>query len=350
MKILITGGAGMAGSHAAEYFAAKKNSRVMVLDNLCRSSLFGCKRRSVEFNWEYLRRFSNVRRIIGDIRDLALLKKTLSGGVDAVIHAAGQPGVPSSIRMPEEDFSVNAAGTLSLLEAVRKYSPRAGVIFCSTNKVYGENVDGIPSRKTASRYVYREQPKGVTETMPVDNTGHTPYGASKLCADIYVQEYGRIFGLNTAVFRMSCIYGTRQFGFEEQGWVAWFAAAALLGRGVTIYGDGRQVRDLLYAADLSEAFDKCLASPGKNMRGEVYNIGGGKDNTVSLREMLFKLERLSGRRIKTRFAPWRQSDQKVYISDTSKAARMLGWKPRVGVDDGIARLFKWTKENIGMFR
>lgn len=350
MRILITGGAGLVGSAAAEHFAARKGNRVIVLDNLCRSRLFGCRRRSVEFNWEYLRRFPNVRRIKADIRDRDAVRRVLRGGVDAVIHAAGQPGVPSSVRMPEEDFSANAAGTLALLEAVKRYSPRAGLIFCSTNKVYGENADAVPLRRRVSRYVYRDNRKGIKETMPVDNTGHTPYGASKLCADIYVQEYGRLYGLKTAVFRMSCIYGIRQFGFEEQGWVAWFAAAALLGRTVTIYGDGRQVRDLLYVSDLAKAFDNCLRGRPCCMRGEVYNIGGGKNNTLSLMEMLQKLEVLSGRPVKRRFAPWRQSDQKIYISDTSKAGRMLGWKPRVGVDEGIAKLFKWTRENIRLFR
>lgn len=350
MKVLITGGAGLVGSAAAEYFAARKGSRVTVLDNLCRSRLFGCPRRSVEFNWEYLRRFPNVRRIKADIRDRDALRLALRGGVDAVIHAAGQPGVPSSIRMPEEDFSLNTSGTLYLLEAVRKHSPRAGFILCSTNKVYGENAGSLPLRGLARKYVYADGRKGIAESMPVDNTGHTPYGVSKLCADLYAQEYGRIYGIKTAVFRMSCIYGARQFGFEEQGWVAWFTAAALLGREITIYGDGRQVRDLLYVSDLARAFDNCLRKGKACMRGEVYNIGGGRENSFSLLQMLLKLEALSGRRIKRRFAPWRRSDQKIYISDTSKAARMLEWKPGVGVDEGLDRLFRWTRENIRLLR
>ncbi len=336
------------GSNAAEYFAARKGNRVTVLDNLCRSSLFGSRRRSVEFNWDYMRRFPNIRRIKADVRDGDAVKAAMRGGVEAVIHAAGQPGVPSSVRTPEADFSLNAAGTLCLLEAVRKYSPRAGFILCSTNKVYGENAAALPLRRLGGRYVYADGRKGITESMPVDNTGHTPYGVSKLCADLYAQEYGRIYGLKTAVFRMSCIYGARQFGFEDQGWVAWFAAAALLDRKITIYGDGRQVRDLLYVSDLARAFDDCLRRGERCMRGHVYNIGGGIGNSFSLLQMLKKLEALSGRRIKRRFAPWRRSDQKIYVSDTSRAARMLRWEPSVGVDEGLDRLLRWTRENIGM--
>lgn len=213
MKVLITGGAGLVGSHAAEYYA-NKGDDVVVIDNLMRSSLFGYNKESVEFNWNYLAQFDKIKRIKGDIRNEEDVKKALGGGVDAVIHTAGQPGVPLSVRIPREDFSINAYGTLNVLECTRQISPKAAFVYCSTNKIYGENVDTITLEEKETRYVYKSK-KGVSEELSMDLTGHTPYGVSKLVGDLYTQEYAHIYGMKTAVFRMSCLSGNTRIATEE---------------------------------------------------------------------------------------------------------------------------------------
>jgi len=344
MRILITGGAGLVGSHCAEYFA-KKQDKVIVLDNLMRSELFDYDKKSVEYNWNYLADFKNISRIKGDVRERDDVLRAIGEGVDVVIHTAAQPGVSSSVRNPREDFSINALGTLNVLECLRKKSKDAVFIYTSTNKVYGENVDRIPLKELETRYVY-DGIKGVSDEMNTDLTGHTPYGVSKLCGDLYTQEYAHIYGMKTGVFRMSCIYGIRQFGFEDQGWVAWFIIAALRNLPINIYGDGKQVRDLLYVTDLIEAFDKFIKS---DLKHGIFNIGGGENNTISLLEFLEKLEKLTEKKPKINFSDWRPSDQKVYISDISKIKEKLNWQPKVSIDEGIKRLIDWIKKNESYF-
>lgn len=344
MRILITGGAGLVGSHCAEYFA-KKDNQVTILDNLMRSNLFGYDKKSVEYNWNYLAKYKNIKRIKGDVRNKKDVLEAIGGGVDAVIHTAGQPGVPLSIRIPKEDFDINAFGTLNVLECLRQKCPTACFIYTSTNKVYGENVDKIPLAEKQTRYIYKGI-KGVSEKMPTDLTGHTPYGVSKLVGDLYTQEYAHIYGMRTAVFRMSCIYGIRQFGFEDQGWVAWFVIANLFNKPITIYGDGRQVRDLLYVADLVKAFEKFING---NFQHEIFNIGGGPENTTSLLEFIMEIEKITGKKTKLNFSDWRPSDQKVYISDINKVKEKLSWQPKVTVSEGIRKLIKWIKENENYF-
>ncbi len=345
MKILVTGGAGMVGSHTAEYYA-KKGDEVIVLDNLMRSKLFGYNKESVEFNWNYLKQYKNIKLIKGDVRNKDDVLGALGDGVDAVIHTAGQPGVPSSVRDPREDFSINAYGTLNVLECVRNVSPDAAFVYCSTNKVYGENVDKIKLEEKDKRYVYKNI-RGIPEDLGIDLTGHTPYGASKFTGDIYVQEYGHIYGMKTAAFRMSCTYGTHQYGFEDQGWVAWFVIAALLGKPITIYGDGKQVRDLLYAADLVKAFDSFIESDLKG--SHVFNIGGGPENTASLLEFLDKIGKITGKKIDISYDDWRPSDQKVYISNIDKLKKILNWEPEVTVDEGVEKIVNWVLKNRGIF-
>jgi len=346
MRILVTGGAGLVGSHCAEFFALHSpKNKVVVLDNLMRSQIFGYDKKSVEFNWIYLKKFRNIKRIKGDVRNEKEVKEAIGKGVDVVIHTAGQPGVPSSVRMPGEDFSINAFGTLNVLEAARKKSTDITFIYCSTNKVYGENVDSIPLIEKAKRYAFKGV-VGVSEQMPTDLTGHTPYGVSKLSGDLYVQEYSRIYKMKTAVFRMSCTYGSRQFGFEDQGWVAWFIIAALFRKLITIYGNGKQVRDMLYVDDLVDAFYRFIQS---DLKSGVFNIGGGPHNTISLLELLSELETLTGRMPKVNFKDWRPSDQKVYISDTTKLEKSLHWKAKVTVKEGIKKLYDWTREHESYF-
>jgi len=345
MRVLVTGGAGLVGSHTAEYYA-KKGDEVIVLDNLMRSSLFGYDKESVEFNWNYLAQIDNIKRIKGDIREEKDVMNALGKGVDVAIHTAGQPGVPLSAKIPREDFSINAYGTLNVLECTRQVSPKAAFIYCSTNKVYGENVDTIPLEEKETRYTYKSK-KGVPEGLSVDLTGHTPYGASKYTGDIYTQEYGHIYGMKTAVFRMSCIYGTRQFGFEDQGWVAWFVIANLTGQPIVIYGNGKQVRDLLYVEDLVEAYDKFINS---SVTHDVFNIGGGPRNTTSLLEFISLVEQKTGIKFrKIEHKEWRPSDQRVYISDISKVSKALDWKPKINPEKGLERLIEWVGANTKFF-
>jgi CDP-paratose 2-epimerase len=347
MRILITGGAGLVGSHCAEFFAiSNPKNKVIVLDNLMRSRIFGYDKASVEFNWNYLKKFKNIERIKGDVRNDKDVARAIGKGLDVLIHTAGQPGVPSSVRMPKEDFSINAYGTLNVLEAARKKSRDTVIIYCSTNKIYGENVDKIPLKELEKRYIY-DGVAGVSESMSVDSTGHTPYGVSKLTGDLYVQEYSYIYKMKTAVFRMSCTTGTRQFGFEDQGWVAWFIIATLFNKPITIYGNGKQVRDMLYVDDLVDAFDRFINS---DLERGLFNIGGGPSNTISLLEFLDELEALLGKKPKVNFADWRPSDQKVYISDTSKLEKTLNWKIKVSVKDGIKKLTEWVKANENYFK
>ncbi len=344
MKVLITGGAGLVGSHAAEYFANRGN-QVIVFDNLMRSKLFGYDKKSVEYNWKYLADLKNITCIKGDVRSEPDVKKALGKGVDLVIHAAGQPGVAYSIKDPLEDFSINAFGTLNVLECIRKICKNATFLYCSTNKVYGENVTKIALEELDSRYIYKDI-KGVNEEMITDLTSHTPYGVSKLTGDLYAQDYANIHNMRIAVFRMSCIYGTRQFGFEDQGWVAWFTIASFLNKPIIIYGDGKQVRDILYVDDLVSAYEMFLNS---NLKQGLYNIGGGPDNTLSLLEFIEQLGLLAGERPHYSFSDWRASDQKVYISDISKIKKELNWQPKISVKEGLGRLADWVKENKHYF-
>lgn len=345
MRVLVTGGAGMVGSHAAERWA-KQGHRVTVLDNLMRSKLFRSARESVEYNWRMLEERGDIRLVKGDIRNPQDVSTAVGDGVDVVLHAAGQPGVGFSMEHPDEDFSINALGTLQVLECVRQRAPKAVVLYCSTNKVYGTNVDGIPITELERRYTFRDGFAGVSEQLSVDLAGHTPYGVSKLAGELYVQDYAHTYGMRTAVFRMSCIFGTRQFGFEDQGWVAHFAISTVLGRPITIYGNGKQVRDVLYVDDLIEVYDRFIQS---ELRHGVFNIGGGPQQTLSLKELLDLLEQLTGKRSPVTFRDWRPSDQKVYISDISRAQATLQWAPRTSIVEGLDRLVRWVEEHRGLF-
>ncbi|MCM8801502.1 MAG: NAD-dependent epimerase/dehydratase family protein [Candidatus Omnitrophica bacterium] len=346
MRLLITGGAGLVGSHCAEFFARKNpKNEIIVLDNLMRSRIFGYDKKSVEFNWDYLKKFKNINLIKGDIRIKGDVLKAIGKGVDVVIHTAGQPGVPSSLRKPLEDFSINTYGTLNVLEIARKKPKDTVFIYCSSNKVYGENVNKIPLRELEKRYSYIGI-KGISEEMPIEVAGHTPYGVSKLAGDLYVQEYGYMYKMKTGVFRMSCIYGTRQFGFEEQGWVAWFIIATLFNKPITIYGNGKQVRDMLYVDDLVDAFDRFIES---NLSHGLFNIGGGPDNTISLLEFLDELETLTGKRPKVKFSDWRPSDQRVYISDNTRLKKMLNWSVKTPLKEGLRKLTDWVSANKEYF-
>jgi len=344
-KILVTGGAGFIGSYVVEYYA-KKKEEVIVLDNLSRTEILGKVVGNHFFNWNYLKQYRNVKLVKGDVRNFEQVKE-VAKDVDAIIHVAAQVAVTTSITNPRIDFEINALGTFNILEVARLED--ASLVFTSTNKVYGENVNKIPVIEKETRYEYADPSfkEGIPETFPIDLTGHSPYGCSKLAADIYVQDYAHTYGIKTGVFRMSCIYGKRQFGVEDQGWVSWFAIATLTGKPITIYGDGKQVRDVLYVEDLIDAFDKFLNS---NLRHEVFNIGGGPKNTLSLLELLEMLKRMSGANPKVLFAEWRPADQKVYISNINRAKTSLSWEPKTSPENGVKRLVNWVSNNIELFK
>ncbi len=328
-KILVTGGAGFIGTNLAA-FLLKKGEKIRVFDNLSREG--------TEENLKWLKSLEgNLEITIADIRDDKKVKEAVKN-TDIIYHLAAQVAVTNSVTNPREDFEVNATGTLNLLEAMRNLSPESILIFASTNKVYGEVKDKRIIEK-GKRYQF-EDLSGISENTLLDF--YSPYGCSKGAADQYVRDYSRIYGLKTVVFRQSCIYGPHQFGNEEQGWVAHFAISSLKGRSITIYGDGKQVRDILYIDDLIKAFQLCIKSIVRT-KGEIYNIGGGKGNRISLLELIGELEGLIGKKIPYTFANWRLGDQKIYISDIRKARKDFGWKPVIKVDEGLKKLVEWMK-------
>lgn len=344
-NILITGGAGFIGSHCAEYYA-KKGIQVKVFDNLGRMELLQKDLKNFDYNWNYLKQFKNVELIKGDIRNFSEIKDALND-VDAVIHCAAQTAVTTSVRNPLPDFQANALGTFNVLEAMRQQDVKS-IVYCSTNKVFGENVNAIKVKEGKKRYEFSDKKfaQGIPETFPIDLCEHTPYGCSKLAGDLYVQDYARLYGFKAGVFRMSCIYGTRQFGFEDQGWIAWFTIAALTGQPITIFGDGKQVRDVLFVEDLVKAYDAFLNS---KLTHEVFCIGGGIKNTLSLLELIELLEKNTGMKLNPAYSGWRPSDQKVYISNISKIEKKLNWQPKISPKEGIKRLIDWVKANKGLF-
>lgn len=349
MDILVTGGAGFIGSHASEFYA-KEGHDVTVIDNLSRAEIFKMDKRVSLYNWNYLQgKYKNINLVKGDIRDFELLKK-LAKNADVIIHTAAQTAVTTSLTDPRMDFEINALGTFNVLEAARESGNKPAVIYCSTNKVFGNNVNKVSLKEGKTKYEFSD-PKfrnGIPETFSTDLCEHTPYGCSKYLADVYIQDYAERGLIDAAVFRMSCIYGTRQFGVEDQGWVIWFAIATMLGKPLTIYGDGKQVRDMLYVEDLIRAYDSFIKK-GDKLHFGVFNMGGGVKNTLSLIELLDILEKETGKRSKISFSDWRPSDQKVYISDISKAKAVLGWEPKIDPETGVKRLVKWVESNTEIF-
>ena len=317
MNILITGGAGFIGHHAALRFLGQGHN-VAVYDNLSRPGSADTASRLADVG---------VRLFIADIRDRDSLEKAIAEvRPDAVLHLAGQVAVTASIADPRADFEVNAGGTLNVLETLRAHAPGAVMIFASTNKVYGEMAKGLIL------------PHGIREDWHLDFL--TPYGCSKGVADQYCLDYARTYGLRTVVLRQSCIYGTEQYGIEDQGWVAWFCNRAVMGKTVTLFGDGAQVRDLLWIDDLLDLYDAILKRP-EEAEGEVFNIGGGPATAMSLCGVLARLEEITGGEISVKFAAARTGDQQIYVSNIDKALVRLGFSPKVMPVEGIERLHDW---------
>ena len=338
MTALVVGGAGFIGCHLARRHL-DRGDRVIILDNLSR---FGS-----DLNWAWLRAAGGdrVTLVRGDIAAPGDELLAAVRAADVVYHLAAQVAVTTSVAEPRHDFLVNALGTFNVLEAVRRAGHNPVLFYSSTNKVYG-GMEGVAVVERQGRYAYRDYPQGISEGQTLDF--HSPYGCSKGAADQYVRDYARIYNLRTVVFRQSCIYGTRQFGVEDQGWIAHFIIAARRGLPVTIYGDGKQVRDVLYVDDLADAYDAARAKIDE-AAGKIFNIGGGPNNVLSLLELVALLEQRRGGKLGPRFGPVRPGDQPVYVSDIAKARRELGWAPRVGVRDGVARLADWVDANTGLF-
>jgi CDP-paratose 2-epimerase len=337
-RILVTGGAGFIGSNLSHRLLAEGHD-VTIYDNLAREGT------QKNVAWLRANHGDSFALVQADIRDYPSLQRAVDGH-EVIFHLAAQVAVTWSVSDPREDFETNALGTLNVLEAARSCSTPPILLYTSTNKVYG-GMEEVEIEELATRHAYASLPQGVSEAQPLDF--HSPYGCSKGAADQYVRDYARIYGLKTVVFRMSCIYGPRQFGVEDQGWVAHFIISSILGRPITIYGDGKQVRDILYVDDLLRAFELAVEKIEVSA-GQVYNMGGGPENTISVwAEFGPMIEELLRHKVDVTYDDWRPGDQPVYVSDTSKARRELGWEPRTTAREGIEKLFQWVTENKALF-
>jgi CDP-paratose 2-epimerase len=336
MKILITGGLGFIGINTA--LALGREHEISIIDNLSRKG-------NIE-NYINLKNNINFTLYNKDIRNYFDLEEIFkNNSFDAVIHLAGQVAVTSSFKNPREDFEINCLGTFNILECIRKYSSNAILLYSSTNKVYGDFKSEIKEKDT--RYVYGNEIVGVSENQSLDF--HSPYGCSKGSADQYVRDYHRMYGLKTVVLRQSCIYGPNQFGIEDQGWISWFSIASLFDKNITIYGNGKQVRDVLHVKDLIYLYMSVINNI-EICNGKIYNIGGGVDNTLSLLELLDILKVKLNKNIQYNFSDWRPGDQKIYISDIEKIKNDINWQPKIDVNAGLTIMLDWILENKKVFK
>lgn len=336
MNYLITGACGLVGSNlAAEVLA--RGDKLVAFDNLSRTG--------TEKNLGWLRSLGAFKWIHGDIRNTNDVEVVVrENRPDFIFHLAGQVAMTTSVQNPRLDFETNALGTLNVLEAVRRHSPTSAILYSSTNKVYGD-LDQFDYNESETRYTCAAHPYGFDERIPLDF--RSPYGCSKGSADQYIIDYHRIHGLQTAVFRHSSIFGARQFATFDQGWIGWFVKQALETRKnpaaeFTISGNGKQVRDVLFVRDLIECYFKASDSID-SIAGQAFNIGGGIDNSLSLLELFRHLERELKITLNYKQLPWRQSDQKVFIADSTKASQRFGWSPKTNAEKGIAEMIRWTQ-------
>ena len=336
MKYFITGACGLVGSNLASE-VLKRGHELFAFDNLSRTG--------TEINLAWLREQGSFNWIHGDTRNTGDVYNAISAAQpDYIFHLAGQVAMTTSIQNPRLDFETNALGTFNVLEAVRKYSPKTGILYSSTNKVYGD-LDQFTYSETDTRFTCNEHPKGFDEKVALDF--RSPYGCSKGAADQYILDYHRIHGLRTALFRHSSIFGSRQFATFDQGWVGWFVKQALETKQnpkteFTIAGNGKQVRDVLFAKDLIDCYFTAADSLDK-ISGQAFNIGGGVENSLSLLELFGHLERELNVKLNFKKLPWRQSDQKVFIADTQKARELFGWSSKTSVAKGLTEMIRWTQ-------
>jgi CDP-paratose 2-epimerase len=336
---LVTGGAGFIGSNYVHRLVSR-GERVTVFDNFSRG---GAKRNLEWLHGAFGKDAFNV--VVGDVRDASLITEA-ARDADVIVHLAGQVAVTTSVNDPRDDFESNALGTFNTLEAARLSGRNPIFLYSSTNKVYG-GMEEVELFEEPTRWRYKDLVHGCPESQPLDF--HSPYGCSKGAGDQYVRDYARIYGLPSVVLRQSCIYGPRQFGIEDQGWVAWFIIASITGRPMTVFGDGKQVRDILNVEDLMNAYD-AVVEKIDIASGNVYNVGGGPENVMSVwYEFGPILEKLLGHTLDVARGDWRPGDQRVFYADIRKAERELGWSPKIGVEEGIRRLYSWVQGNRELF-
>lgn len=338
MKLLITGGCGFLGSNLSAA-ALERGAELLVFDNLSRTG-------STQ-NLEWLRGQGDITHVHGDIRNVNDVTRTIRDfKPDAVFHVAGQVAMTTSIANPRLDFEINAMGSLNVLEAVRDHAPDAAVLYSSSNKVYGD-LEYIDYQETDTRYVDPAHPRGLDERTQLEF--QSPYGCSKGAADQYMQDFARVYGLKTLVFRHSSMYGSRQFGTFDQGWIAWFCSQAvkasqgLLDTPFTIAGDGKQVRDVLEARDMARLYFAGLEHIDR-ARGQVLNVGGGMDNSLSLLELFAMLEDMTGTTLRYEKLPARFSDQRIFVADLAKTTALLDWTPQVSARKGIGDAVSWARQ------
>ncbi|HZQ91228.1 MAG TPA: GDP-mannose 4,6-dehydratase [Terriglobales bacterium] len=338
-SVLIFGGAGFIGSNWAHRLLKTTGAAIHIYDNLSRPGV----RNNLEGLREAAGKSGRLKVTVADVRDAARVERAVRQATE-IYHLAAQVAVTNSVTNPRYDFEVNLMGTFNVLEAARRAGRRPFVLFTSTNKVYG-NLETRARVARGKRWEFVAG-EGVDERQPLDL--HSPYGCSKGAADQYVHDYGRMYEIPTVVFRMSCVAGPRQFGNEDQGWVAHFLYSALAGAPVIVYGDGRQLRDVLYVDDLLRAFEAVRDNLHRT-RGQIYNVGGGAENTISLLELMEQVERLTGKPLEYAFDDRRPGDQLVYVTDTSKLQRDTGWKAHVNPALTLARIYDWWKHNRELF-
>lgn len=335
--ILITGGAGFVGINLA-HALLQQGKKVMIFDNLSRDGVIK------NLKWLMQQHRENLWIQIADIREKFIVEEVVKNAT-AVYHFSAQVAVTTSITNSPKDFNINLQGTFNLLEAIRKSPHQPPIFFTSTNKVYG-NLNELNFSESKTRFEPVDpyiKKIGISEKQPLDF--HSPYGCSKGSADQYVIDYSKSYGLKAVVFRMSCIYGPHQYGNEDQGWVAHFLISALQKKPLVIYGNGKQVRDILFVEDLVHAFNLALKHIDK-VSGHAFNIGGGPENTISLRELLTKIKQLTKEVTPISFDKWRTGDQFYYVSDFSKFQMATGWSPKYSVQEGLDKLYHWIYENV----
>lgn len=341
MKVLVTGGCGFLGSHVCEYYR-EKGAEVVSLDNMTKYELNRtgyASERARDYNWDYLKKLG-VLLIKGDIRNKEDLEKA-GEGVDYIIHTAAQPAMTISWEDPELDFSSNVRGTFNVLQLAKKLN--IPIVSCASVHVYGNQInDELKEGKTQ----YIRKPEAINEDYPTMTGVLTPLHASKKSAEYYVQVFIDTYKLKAASFRLTGIYGTRQLGGEDHGWVANFCIRTVLGYPITIYGTGKQVRDIIYATDICEAFDAFY----KNPRPGIYNIGGGSMTKISLLECIELIKEISGIKPEVKFGPDRLGDLRYFVCDVSKAEKELKWKPEITVKEGLQKLLEWINDNKELFR
>ena len=355
--ILITGGLGFIGSHVAISFY-NRGFRVVLVDNLSRPTPNLHNKDAETYNLNYLKTdYSDIEVIIEDVRDKNKINQIFEKyRPDVIVHAAGQTSAVGSLETPDYDFDNNVIGVFNVLDAARRICKTPIFLYLSSNKVYGSGTNSINLKEEQTRYSpLNSEFSGIDETLAIDQSSHTPYGVSKLCGDLYVQEYGYLYNMHTVVFRMSCIYGPRQFGFIEQGWVSHLIIGAIHNKPVEIYGDGKQVRDILYIDDLVELMGIVISQKENEQNQnilkstEVFNVGGSASHSVSLLEMLGYIEQAIGKKMDVRIKDWRPADQKYFVCDISKISKKYNWQPKVSPKIGIKNTSAWLQEHKDLF-